>query len=70
MMSGVYLTNDEIIEEPEAEDTDTALPSIPPESIEAEKERLRRRLAELEAQSTTPGAKVRQPDTPRRETLD
>ncbi|HSJ04856.1 MAG: hypothetical protein ACAI34_19815 [Verrucomicrobium sp.] len=36
MMSGVYLTNDRIIED------------APPPSIEEEKQRLRRRLAELE----------------------
>ncbi len=62
MLSGVYLTHDEIIAEPDSR--------IPQESIEEEKERLRRRLAELEAQSTSRGAKVWQPDTPRRETLD
>ena len=39
MMSGVYLTNDQVIE-------DSA-----PESIEAEKQRLRSRLAEIENQS-------------------
>jgi hypothetical protein len=62
MLSGVYLTNDEIMAEPDSR--------IPQESIEEEKERLQRRLAELEARSTPRGAKVRQPDTPRRETLD
>lgn len=62
MMSGVYLTNDEIIAEPDSR--------IPQESIEEEKERLRRRLAELEARSSPPDAETRQPGEPRRESLD
>jgi hypothetical protein len=46
MMSGVYLTNDRIVED------------TPPRSVEEQKEELRRRLAELELLSTggEPGA--------------
>ena len=48
MMSGVYLTNDHIIEEPDSK-ANVPTPPVPsPESIEAEKARLRKRLAELE----------------------
>jgi hypothetical protein len=44
MMSGVYLTNDRVVAEPGAESPG------PAESLESEKERLQRRLAEIEAE--------------------
>ncbi len=44
MMSGVYLTNDRVVEEPRS-----GVPRAK-ESLENEKERLQRRLAEIEAE--------------------
>jgi hypothetical protein len=67
MLSGVYLTNDEIISNPQAEpspqaeQTEAGCPAFPAEVIEREKEQLRKRLAELEEMS--------KPEGPRREKL-
>lgn len=62
MLSGVYLTNDMIISEPQAEQqTEPGRLAFSPEAIEQEKEQLRKRLAELEEMS--------KPADPRKERL-
>jgi hypothetical protein len=50
MLSGVYLTNDQIISErlPEETASEAGRRAYTPEAVEQEKERLRKRLAELE----------------------
>lgn len=55
MLSGVYLTNDVIIADPQTEQTEAGRPAFSPEAIEREKEQLRKRLAELDEMSEPAG---------------
>ncbi|RBP35206.1 hypothetical protein DES53_1246 [Roseimicrobium gellanilyticum] len=58
MLSGVYLTNDEIITDPQAAPAEAGRPVYSAESIEREKAQLRKRLADLEELSRRDGPRT------------